>query len=116
MQFSQRVRPISYSYKTTGKTDFVYFNVKLNITTKCKVARLHGETFHIVQQIFQKNWRHLSILGARQETRSKIHAKDPQIVGFTIPNKVVWDLHSPVLNENCIGAVDCAGAAYEILR
>jgi len=111
MQFSQRERPISYSYKMTGRTDFVYFNIKLNITTKCKLARSHGETFYIVQQIFQKNWRHLNIVDARQGTGSKIHAKDPQIVGFTIPNKVAWDLYSPVRNENFISSVDCAGGS-----
>jgi rRNA processing protein Gar1 len=91
MHGNTKVKPISYSYKITGKTDFVYFNVKLNMTTKCKVARSHGETLYIVQQIFQKNWRHLNIVGARQGTRSKVHAKNPQILGCTIPNKVAWD-------------------------
>jgi hypothetical protein len=108
MYFSQRERLISYLQNNGKDGDFIYFNVKLNIATKRKVRRSHGETFYIVQ-IFQKNWRHLNIVGARQGTRSKIHSNCPQIVGSMIPNSVAWDLYTPVCKENCIGAFGCAG-------
>ena len=41
-------------------------------------------------KVFQKSRCHLKILGARNVTWNQVHTEDPQTLGVTVQNLVVW--------------------------
>ena len=41
-------------------------------------------------QVFQNSRSHLKIFGAKTETGKKLHTEDPQILGATVQNIILW--------------------------